>query len=160
MKVATLYLDTSIIGGYFDEEFAEPTRLLWRQMEEGRWRFVTSLLVGQEMTGAPDDVRTLMTSTFTQSDLLPLTLEVEQLASAYLDQSIVSARFADDARHVAAATVHRVDYVVSWNFQHMVNVRREAAFNAVNLLQGYGSVRILSPLELIYEYLDEEEKEL
>ena len=42
----------------------------------------------------------------------------------------------------------------------MVNVRREAGFNAVNLLQGYGSVRILSPLELIYEYLDEEEKEL
>lgn len=75
MKIATLYLDTSIIGGYFDEEFAEPTRLLWRQMEKGRWRFVTSLLVGQEMTGAPDDVRTLMTTTFTQSDLLPLTLE-------------------------------------------------------------------------------------
>jgi hypothetical protein len=61
---------------------------------------------------------------------------------------------------VAAATVHRVDYIASWNFQHMVNVRREAAFNAVNLLQGYGSIRILSPLELIYEYLDEEEKEL
>jgi hypothetical protein len=46
--------------------------------------------------------------------------------------------------------------IVSWNFRHLANLRREAGFNAVNLLQGYPQVRILSPLELIHENEDED----
>jgi len=48
--------------------------------------------------------------------------------------------------------------IVSWNFHHLVNLRREAGFNAVNLLQGYPAVRIVSPLELIHE--NDEDKDL
>ena len=43
-----------------------------------------------------------------------------------------------------------IEYLVSWNFWHLVNVEREKGFNAVNLLQGYRSIRIVNPLELIY----------
>lgn len=43
-----------------------------------------------------------------------------------------------------------LDFLVSWNFKHLVNVQREAGFNAVNLLQGYPPVRIINPLQLIY----------
>jgi hypothetical protein len=39
---------------------------------------------------------------------------------------------------------------VSWNFKHLVNVRREEAFNAVNLLRGWPLVRIVSPKEIIH----------
>ena len=49
---------------------------------------------------------------------------------------MVPQKLADDARHVAISTVNRVSHLVSWNFKHLVNVRREAGFNAVNLLQG------------------------
>ena len=49
-----------------------------------------------------------------------------------------------------ASTVAEIDYLVSWNFWHLVNVEREKGFNAVNLLQGYRSIRIVNPLELIY----------
>ena len=62
-------------------------------------------------------------------------------------QKVVPARYVDDARHVAIAVNHAIPYVVSWNFKHLVNVRREAGFNAVNVLHGYPSVRIISPLE-------------
>ena len=68
-----------------------------------------------------------------------------------------TAKYADDARHVAIATVESVAVIVSWNFRHLANLRREAGFNAVNLLQGYPQVRILSPLELIHENDEEEE---
>jgi hypothetical protein len=64
--------------------------------------------------------------------------------------------YTDDARHVAACTVARLDYLVSWNFRHLVNVQREAGFNAVNLLQGYRAVRIVNPLELIYGDQDQD----
>ena len=49
--------------------------------------------------------------------------------------------YEDDAYHVAVCTVARIEYLVSWNFEHLANVRREAGFNAVNLLQGYPPVR-------------------
>jgi hypothetical protein len=70
---------------------------------------------------------------------------------------VVSTKFEDDARHVAICTVHRVDHLVSWNFKHLVNVRRAAGFNAVNLLQGYAPVSIINPKELIYASHDDQD---
>ena len=83
--------------------------------------------------------------------------EAESLAQAYVAAGVVTAKYADDARHVAIATVQGIAVIVSWNFHHLANLRREAGFNAVNLLQGYPQVRILSPLELIHENDEEEE---
>ena len=51
---------------------------------------------------------------------------------------------------MAVCTVAQIEYLVSWNFRHLVNVEREKGFNAVNLLQGYRTLRIVNPLELIY----------
>ena len=64
MRLPTLYLDTSILGGYFDDEWKQPTRELWRQMESGLWRFVTSLVAAEELIEAPERVRELFNSTF------------------------------------------------------------------------------------------------
>ena len=51
----------------------------------------------------------------------------------------------------------RSEYLVSWNFKHLANLRRGAGFNAVNLLQGYPAVRIVAPTFLIHGH---EEKDL
>jgi predicted nucleic acid-binding protein len=151
MKATALYLDSSVLGGYFDDEFRDATRELWSQMEQGRWQFVSSVVVDLEVSKAPERVRRLLRDTFTDSDtVLPLTEEAEDLAQAYLKQKAVSADYADDARHVAIAVTHGIGIVVSWNYRHLANLRRETAFNGVNLLQGYPPVRIVSPLELIY----------
>lgn len=54
-----------------------------------------------------------------------------------------------DAHHVAIATVARADMIVSWNFQHIVHHEKMAGFNAVNLREGYPTLRIFSPLEVV-----------
>ena len=154
----SLYLDTSVIGGYFDAEFMVDTRALWKLREAGRYRFISSQLVFQEIACAPERVRELMRSTFKRDDVLERTAEVEELARAYLAQKIVPPAFVDDARHVAVCTVARIEYLVSWNFKHLANVRRESGFNAVNLLQGYPSVRIVAPSFLIHGH--DQEKNL
>lgn len=153
MLVRTLpvYLDSSVIGGYFDIEFEDATRKLWSEMKAGTYRFVSSLLVDEEIADAPQRVQDLMADTFSQADLLAITLEVEELAAAYMAEKIVPGRFEDDATRVAIASVHQIGLLASWNFKHLVNFQRETAFNAVNLLQGYPTVRIVSPLELIHE---------
>jgi predicted nucleic acid-binding protein len=149
-------LDTSVLGGYFDDEFKEATQELWRQMEQGRFRFLTSLVTVDELTEAPERVRELLATAFAPGNILEVTGEMEQLAAAYMSQAILTPKYSDDARHVAVCTVARIDYLVSWNFRHLVNVEREKGFNVVNLLQGYPTLRIVNPLELIYG--DEKEK--
>jgi len=157
VKIPALYLDTSVIGGYFDDEFKTATRELFRQANLGCYRLFASVVTEVEIQSAPANVRQLLADTLAAPHILPLTAEAETLAQAYLAAKVVSANYADDARHVAIATVEQVGLIVSWNFKHLANYRRETGFNSVNLLQGYGSVRILTPLELIY---GDEEKNL
>ena len=152
-----LYLDTSVIGGYFDAEWMDETRELWAQARAEKWQLLTSIVTERELHDAPGQVRQLFEETFQRAtDLLAVMDEVENLAQEYLKAGVVSAKFADDARHVALCTVHRINYLVSWNFRHLVNVRREAGFNAVNLLQGYPPVSIVNPKELIYGDTEDE----
>ena len=150
MHVPTLYLDTSVIGGYHDTEWMADTRELWAQAKAGQWRLVTSIVAEAELQNAPANVREVFADTFDATSILDTSSEIEQLANAYLAAAVVPPKFADDALHVAMATVHGVRLVVSWNFKHLVNVRREDGFNAVNILHGWPPVRIVSPKEIIY----------
>ncbi len=150
MEIPSLYLDTSVLGGYFDEEFQGATRELWRQWKAGKYRFVTSMVVDRELVGAPEIVRNLYGEIFQATAMLQLDEEAQELAREYLDAGVVTQRYRDDANHVAICTVARLDYLVSWNFRHLVNVDRANGFHSVNILRGYPLVRIVNPLELIY----------
>ena len=55
-----------------------------------------------------------------------------------------------DAEHIATATVHEVDVLASWNFKHIVNVRRIRGYNAANLQEGRSLVEIQTPAEVIH----------
>lgn len=145
-----------MIGGYFDVEFKAETRALWRLKEAGHFRFISSVLVDQEVARAPREVRALLRSAFAPEDMLPMTEEALELAGHYMAHKIVSTTYADDARHVAVCSVARIDYLVSWNFKHLANVRRESGFNSVNLLQGYPPVRIVAPTFLIHGYQEKD----
>jgi len=153
----SLYLDTSVLGGYFDAEFQADTRVLWQLRKAGRFRFVSSQVVHNETAGAPEPVQELLRSSIAEDDMLTSTAETEELAEAYLARKVVPRKCSDDALHVALCSIAGLDYLVSWNFKHLANGRREAGFNAVNILQGYPPMRIVTPTFLIH---DHEEKDL
>jgi len=77
------------------------------------------------------------------------------LRDAYLQAKIVTPKYADDALHVALATVAGCTLIVSWNFQHIVHFQKIPLYNAINVLQGYQPIAIYSPREVIH-YEDEE----
>jgi len=85
----------------------------------------------------------------------PLVEEAKELATLYLDGGILGRASAEDAFHVAIATVAGADLILSWNFKHIVNYERIRKFNAVNLMNGYKTLDIRSPWEM--EYGDENE---
>lgn len=74
-----------------------------------------------------------------------------ELARKYISEGILSENYEADARHIAVATVHGVDLLVSWNFRHIVHYERIRRFNAVNLLMGYNAIQIHSPMEVAGE---------
>lgn len=84
-------------------------------------------------------------------DILEETAESVTLAQAYVDQGIIPAKYVDDARHVAIATIAEVHALVSWNFRHLVNLDKRRKIDGINLLKGYHRLDIISPLEVCDE---------
>ena len=157
MFARPVYIDTSVIGGYFDSEFAEATRRFWELGHRGEYRFVTSEVTAAEVSEAPEPVRELFAESF--PELIEVGSEAEALADAYVDAGVVSSRFRDDALHVAVCTLEGISPLASWNFRHLVNLRREEGFNATNLLRGLPMLRIVSPLELLGDEEEDDESE-
>jgi hypothetical protein len=147
-----VYIDTSVIGGCIDEEFAFWSLKLFDEFRAGDKVAVVSDLTRRELEGAPKDVKDVLLSLPEErvEDVF-LSDEAEQLASHYLKNSVVGKKHIADAQHIAIASVERVDVLVSWNFQQIVNLDRIHAFNAVNLMLGYPMLEIRSPREIVYE---------
>ncbi len=151
MKRLRIYLDTSVIGGCFDDEFREASNKLMSMIRMGIYVGLISNVTVEELEGAPARVRESIQG-FDSEQLIRLAVtdEVLSLTRAYMDAEVVAPRYEGDASHVAYATIHNADMVVSWNFRHLVNFQRIHAFNSVNLDQGYGLIDIRTPKELIY----------
>lgn len=144
-----VYTDTSVLGGCEDEEFREPSRRLLEAFLKGKLTLVLSELTLRELEAAPEGVRALV-GTVPQAHIepVPLSPEAEELAAAYIEDGAIAVRMRADALHIALATVARVDILVSWNFKHIVNLKRIHAFNAVNLKRGYPLLEIRTPREV------------
>jgi predicted nucleic acid-binding protein len=145
----SVYADTSVFGGVFDDEFREASRAFIDAVKAGKFALVTSELVRQELEAAPQNVRGLFEELLPVADIAAVTAEVLGLQQAYLDAGIVSERFATDALHVALASLAGASMIVSWNFRHIVNFQKIPKYNAVNRLHACGEIAIYSPLEVV-----------
>jgi len=137
MKQLRVYIENSVVGGYFDAVFAEATRKLFEKFRNGEYlAIISNHTYGELYNGAPENVKSNLET------MLDLTQK-------YMDEKIVSESYRSDALHIAIATVTGVDVLVSWNFKHIVNLNRIKLFNSVNLKEGYNLLEIRTPLEVI-----------
>jgi len=147
-----IYVDTSVIGGCLDDEFKDYSKLLFKEFSSGKKRIVVSDLVLFELEGAPEDVKDVLHGIPQGSiEYVFLNEESLSLAGTYLKEDVIAENSIADARHIAIATIERVDVLVSWNFKHIVNLNRIRRFNAVNLKLGYPTIEIRSPSEVLNE---------
>ena len=77
-----------------------------------------------------------------------ITDDVLLLATKYVEEKVVGQTSFDDCIHIATATIHRADILVSWNFKHIVNIYRIRGYNSINLKMNYSSLEIRSPKEI------------
>ena len=147
---ARVYVDASVVGGCEDEEFAEHSIRLMERFVRGDLLLVLSTLTVQELAAAPEEVRGRLASVpESQIEVLQLDAEARELAEAYIAEGVITAKMRADAQHIAIATVARADVLVSWNFQHIVNLYRIRGYNSVNLRRGYPTLEIRSPREVL-----------
>lgn len=146
---ARIYTDTSVLGGCEDEEFRDPSRRLIEAFVLGDLTLVLSELTLRELEAAPEAVmRVVERIPEAHIELVSITADAEELAAAYIQEGAVGANMRADALHIALATVARVNVLVSWNFRHIVNLKRIHAYNAVNLKRGYPLLEIRTPREV------------
>lgn len=150
MRKPRLYFDTSVFGGIFDIEFQQETSLLFDMVENGEIICVYSDLCELELENAPEKVRKhFLSLDKNKTEFIELTEEAHKLAEEYVKEKVVGDTSIDDCRHIACATIHNVDYLVSWNFKHIVNIFRIRGYNSINIKNGYGQLDIRSPKDII-----------
>jgi len=151
MRPIRIYADTSVFGGFFDTEFDKETKLLFDKILKGEFKLIISDLTQNELIKAPENVRNLiMDLNIVDVEVIKISNEEINLAKSYVSENVVGKTSFDDCIHIAAATINNVDLLVSWNFKHIVNVMRIRGYNAVNIKNGYKTIDIRSPKDLIY----------
>ena len=151
--MSTVYIETSIIGyltarsrdDVIFQARQELTRNWWKSSRED-YDLVTSQLVLDE-AGAGDS--------YAAADRLQLLIEIpilatsdpqiDSLADALLSAHLLPAKARSDAEHVAVATVHRVDYLLTWNCKHIANAATLPAVYRLLSDGGYDPPLIVTP---------------
>lgn len=154
MQNLRVYIDTSVIGGYFDLEpigRKEIAGILIKAIREGKIEMLISTLVLDEIEKAHKSKRDEILHLLNELDfeILDESNESADLTLKYLQGGVLPNASRDDARHIAIAATNGVGLIVSWNFKHMANVRVVHAVNAINLQLGYRSIEIVPPEEVL-----------
>lgn len=150
-----IYLDTSVFGGLFDQEFKEHTIPLFERINAGEFIVLYSSLTQDELENAPDQVKLLVYNlTIDFIELIDVTDEVIDLATSYVRENVVGKTSFADCLHIALATINRSDVLVSWNFKHIVNIKRISGYNTINVQNGYQQIEIKSPKYFIKDEND------
>ena len=149
----SIYLETSVVGAYLDngEPFRRDLTIRWWEHEiagisRGR------LTAGQrELERVPEPHRTGYLKFVSPLEEVELTEEAAILAEGYISRGIFHRKYIADALHVAVASFHKIDYLVTWNFGHLANVRRQARIRLFNTAAGFFVPMIVTPEFLVSE---------
>jgi hypothetical protein len=142
--------ETSAIGGCLDREFQNWSVPLLDAFAGGSMVLVVSELTRLEIGKTPPAVQAVVAHVpEPHCEFVEFTAEAAELAETYIRSGVIGAGMRVDAQHIATATVHRVDVLVSWNFKHIVNLQRIHGYNSVNLRLGYPLLEIRTPREVM-----------
>ena len=148
----SLYLETSVIGAYLDngDSLRRDLTIRWWEHELSEYRAFSSILVRRELEQLSEPHRSSYLKLIAPLETVELAEEAAILAEGYISRGIFHRKFIADALHVALASFHKIDYLVTWNFGHLANVRRQARIRLFNTAAGFFSPVIITPEFLVH----------
>jgi hypothetical protein len=156
MKKLRLYLDSSVLGWSLNRgnptRFAEANMLL-AQIAAGRFFGAYSWISEEEIGAAPPTVAKRLWDKIMAAKLqrVPLHLrrQAQTLAQTYCAKGVVPSSVENDAFHIAIATLWKADALVSYNFEHIVNLEVMVAVNEINRSLDLNEIFLCQPQEVI-----------
>ena len=148
-RIRSIYLDTSVISAPFDDRTPERKRftyVFWEKLEN--YRVSVSTVVAEEINATSEELREKMMAKISGFEFLGIPEEVKNLADEYVRRAIFPEHYKTDAIHVAVAVVNDIDFLISWNFKHLVKVKTRRMVNLVNEVLGYPAIEIIAPPKL------------
>jgi predicted nucleic acid-binding protein len=151
MKLS-LYLETSVIGAYLDNDdtLRRDLTIRWFEHELSQYDVFVSQLVARELERLDDPYRTSYLKLIEPFRTLELSDEAAMLADGYVVRGIFYRKYISDALHLAVASFNKIDYFVTWNFGHIANVRKQARVRIFNTAAGFFSPTIVTPEFLVH----------
>ncbi|MBK6749271.1 MAG: PIN domain-containing protein [Pyrinomonadaceae bacterium] len=151
MKIS-LYLETSVVGAYLDngDPFRRDLTIHWWEHELKEYEAFSSILVQRELERIAEPHRSGYLNLVRPLAQIELAEEVAILAEAYIERGIFQRKYIADAIHVALASFHKIDYLVTWNFGHIANVRKQARLRMFNSAAGFFAPTIVTPEFLVH----------
>ena len=147
-----IYVDTSVFGGCYDNEFATWSNRLINNFIKGKYKAVISDISEFELSFAPEHIKSILLNIPESNyEIVKLSEEAKKLSELYIKDKIVTKKSMADTQHIAIATVQQVDLLVSWNFKHIVNYNKIRLYNSINLKYGYKILEIRNPRDLTDE---------
>lgn len=126
----------------------EHTIPLFDRINAGEFIVLYSTVTEDELVNAPDKVKELVKSIKVElTQFVDTTSDAIDLASEYITEKVVGQTSYADCLHIALATINKADFLISWNFKHIVNIERIRGYNSINIRNGYKQLEIRSPRE-------------
>jgi hypothetical protein len=152
----TVYIETSILG-YLT---ARPSRDIvvaanievtreWWETRRNDFQLYSSQAVVKETSQGDAEIASRRLEILRSLSLLDLNQSVLSLAEQFLERSNLPAKADVDAVHIAAATVHGVDYLLTWNCKHIANAQIQRKLAEISLDCGYELPILCTPYELL-----------
>ncbi len=121
---------------------------MFDRIKDGEFIILYATVTQDELENAPEKVKELVKSLSAElTEFIDATDEVVNLATEYVTEKVVGLTSYADCLHIALATINRADFLVSWNFKHIVNIERIRGYNSINIKNGYKQLEIRSPRE-------------
>ena len=151
----SVYVETSIFSFYHDERTApaivamrEWTREWW---ENHRWQYdvVTSTAVLAELDRGSFPHRDGALTTALGLPAIPIGDEITEIVEVYIKNQVMPSDPVGDALHLALASFHKFDYLLTWNCHHLANANKFAHIRRINALLGLHVPALVTPLQLM-----------
>ena len=151
IRKAKIYLDTSVLSYLKQDDSPERTAVTLKFWEELKKRDDLDIYLSDvtlaEVSECFEPKRSFMQSKLAeiQFTLLEQDSDAEKLADQIIELGILTDKSHDDCLHIAVAVLEACNYIVSWNFKHLVNVKTINGVRAITNLKGFTPIDIITP---------------
>lgn len=156
-----LYIETTIPSYLVARPSKDPVTLGHQQITSRWWEslasyeaFVSGLVLNEAGEGDPDASRRRLAAV-ERIPVLPVTGEAIKISEHYLEELLMPPTADADALHLALATFHRMDYLLTWNCRHLARGSVLRRLPEINGRLGYTTPTICTPEELLYDDANE-----